>query len=193
LYAVAANGLVVPDAGTLEGKGERFGSLPSNLPTPPAPLVGRTDELAALTDLLRNHRVVTITGPGGVGKTRVLIELGRVLAAEFPDPLAFVPFADVSEDAAFLPALATALDVKEAEDRTPGDGIVAVLGDREALLLLDNLEQIVSVAPEVALLVERCPSLRMVVTSRAPLRIAAECEFPLGPLALPSLSEAISP
>src|SRR5581483_9821106 len=108
LYAVAANGLVVPDAGTLEGKGERFGSLPSNLPTPPAPLVGRTDELAALTDLLRNHRVVTITGPGGVGKTRVLIELGRVLAAEFPDPLAFVPFADVSEDAAFLPALATA-------------------------------------------------------------------------------------
>jgi ATP/maltotriose-dependent transcriptional regulator MalT len=95
--------LVVPDARALEGKGERFARLRSSLPTPGVPLVGRTGELAALTDLERTQRVVTITGPGGVGKTRVLIELGRLLAAEFPDALAFITLADVSEPAAFLP------------------------------------------------------------------------------------------
>jgi predicted ATPase/class 3 adenylate cyclase len=193
LYALSADGLVVPDTRAMEGKGERFGSLPSNLPAPAVPLVGRTDELAALTDLVRTQRVVTITGPGGVGKTRVLIELGRLLAAEFPDALAFITLADVSEPAAFLPALATALDVKEAEERTLLDGIVSLIGDRPTLLLLDNFEQIVAVAPEVATLTERCPMLRIVVTSRAPLRLAAEHEFPLGPLALPSGAEALSP
>ena len=101
--------------------------------------------------------MVTITGPGGVGKTRVLIELGRLLAAEFPDALAFITLADVSEPAAFLPTLATALDVKEAEERTLLDGIVSLIGDRPTLLLLDNFEQIVAVAPEVATLTERCP------------------------------------
>lgn len=193
LFAVSADGLVVPDARALEGKGERFASLPSNLPTPAAPLVGRADELAALTDLVRTQRVVTITGPGGVGKTRVLIELGRLLAAEFPDALAFITLADVSEPAAFLPALATALDVKEAEERTLLDGIVSLIGDRPTVLLLDNFEQIVGVAPEVATLTERCPTLRIVVTSRAPLRLAAEHEFALGPLALPSGPEGLSP
>ena len=193
LFAVSADGLVVPDARALEGKGERFASLPSSLPTPAVPLVGRTGELAALTDLVRTQRVVTITGPGGVGKTRVLIELGRLLAAEFPDALAFITLADVSEPAAFLPTLATALDVKEAEERTLLDGIVSLIGDRPTLLLLDNFEQIVAVAPEVATLIERCPMLRIVVTSRAPLRLAAEHEFSLGPLALPSGSEGVSP
>jgi len=193
LFAVSADGLVVPDARALEGKGERFASLPSSLPTPAVPLVGRTGELAALTDLVRTQRVVTITGPGGVGKTRVLIELGRLLAAEFPDALAFIALADVSEPAAFLPTLATALDVKEAEERTLLDGIVSLIGDRPTLLLLDNFEQIVAVAPEVASLIERCPMLRIVVTSRAPLRLAAEHEFSLGPLALPSGSEGVSP
>jgi predicted ATPase/class 3 adenylate cyclase len=193
LFAVSANGLVVPDARALEGKGERFASLPSSLPTPTVPVVGRTDELAALTDLVRTQRVVTITGPGGVGKTRVLIELGRLVAAEFPDALAFITLADVSELAAFLPALATALDVKEAEERTLLDGIVSLIGDRPTLLLLDNFEQIVAVAPDVATLIERCPTLRIVVTSRTPLRLAAEHEFSLGPLALPSESEGVSP
>ena len=82
LYAVSANGIVVPDPGSLEGKGERFASLPSNLPDPAAPLVGRAADLASLIELAREHRVVTITGPGGVGKTRTVVELGRLLAPE---------------------------------------------------------------------------------------------------------------
>ncbi len=185
LYAVSADGIVVPDPGALEGKGERFASLPSNLPEPTAPLVGRDADLASLVELAREHRVVTITGPGGVGKTRIVVELGRLLAPEFLDGVAFVPLADVTDPAQFLPALADALDVKEAEERTLGDGVVALIGDKKALLLLDNLEQVVAAAPEVAGLIERCPELRIVTTSRTPLRIAAEREYALAPLELP--------
>jgi predicted ATPase/class 3 adenylate cyclase len=186
LYAVSSEGVVVPDPGALEGKGERLASLPSNLPGVTTPLVGRAGDLTALVRLSEQHRVVTITGPGGVGKTRILVELGRQLAPEFLDGVAFVPMAEVTRIEDFLPALAEALDVKEAEGRTLGEGIVSLIGDRRALLLLDNLEQIVAAAPEVAGLAERCPALRIVTTSRTPLRIAAEQEYQLSPLATDS-------
>ena len=192
LYAVSADGVVVPDPEALEGKGERFASLPSNLPDPAAPLVGRAADLASLIGLVREHRVVTITGPGGVGKTRIVIELGRLLAPEFLDGVAFVALADVTEPTDFLPALADALDVKEAEGRTLGDGIVSLIGDKTALLLLDNLEQVVAAASDVAGLVESCPELRIVTTSRTRLRIAAEWECPLAPLELPPPSDTDS-
>src|SRR5204863_6192825 len=188
LYAVSADGIVVPDPSALEGKGERFASLPSNLPEPATPLVGRTGDLAALVELAREHRVVTVTGPGGVGKTRIAMELGRLLAPEFLDGVAFVALADVTDPAQFVPALADALDVKEAEGRTLGDGIAALIGDRKALLLLDNFEQLVSAASGVAGLIARCPELRIVTTSRTPLRITAERQYPLAPLELPAAS-----
>jgi predicted ATPase/class 3 adenylate cyclase len=186
LYAVAADDVVVPDPAALEGKGERFASLPANLPSRSGSLIGRGDDLAALAALVREHRVVTITGPGGVGKTSIVAELGRALAPEFLDGVAFVPLSDVTEREDFLPALADVLDVKEAEGRSLGDGVVALIGDRKALLLLDNLEQVVSAAPDVAGLVDRCPELRIVATSRTPLRIAAEREFPLSTLEIDS-------
>jgi predicted ATPase/class 3 adenylate cyclase len=189
LYAVSADGIVVPDPASLEGKGERFASLPSNLPDPIAPLVGRSADLESLIGLAREHRVVTITGPGGVGKTRIVVELGRLLAPEFLDGVSFVALADVTEPADFLPTLAVALDVKEAEGRTLGEGVAALIGDKKALLLLDNLEQVVSAASEVAGLIDRCPGLRIVTTSRTPLRIAPEREYPLAPLELPPPSD----
>jgi predicted ATPase/class 3 adenylate cyclase len=183
LYAVSADGIVVPDRESLEGKGERFAGLPSNLPAVTSSLVGRAEDLASLTALVEEHRVVTIAGPGGVGKTRVLAELGRRLAPAFLDGMTFVPLADVADPIGFVPALAEVLDVKEAEGRTLGEGIVALVGDRKALLLLDNLEQIVNAgAAEVARLVNSCPELRIVTTSRTPLRIAAEREYQLAPL-----------
>ncbi len=189
LFALADDGIVVPDPRVLEGKGERFASLPSHLPDPVGPLLGRAADLEALVALVREHRVVTITGPGGVGKTRFMVELGRVLAPDFLDGVAFIPLADVLEADALVPALAAALDVKEAEERTLGDGVISLIGDKKALLLLDNLEQIVAAAPEVARLVAACPGLRIVVTSRTLLRISAEREFPLAPLALPTSSD----
>jgi predicted ATPase/class 3 adenylate cyclase len=160
-------------------------AYPHNLPIQPTPLVGRSADLAALVELVRDARVITITGPGGVGKTRLLAELGRLLAHEFLDGVAFIPMADITNPTDFLPALAQALDVKEAEGRTLGQGVVSLLGDKRALLLLDNLEQVVAAAPEVARLVASCPHLRIATTSRTPLRIAVEREYPLAPLALP--------
>ena len=187
LYAVSADGIVVPDPGALEGKGERLASLPSNLPDPATGLVGRADDLAALVKLAREHRVVTITGPGGVGKTRIVSELGHRLAPEFLDGVAFVPMADITEAEDFLPALAETLDVKEAEERTLGEGIIALIGNRKALLLLDNLEQIVTAAPEIARIVERCPELR---DRQRPAgrrsESTAEREYPLAPLEIDS-------
>lgn len=192
LYAVSADGIVVPDERTLEGKGERFAGLPGDLPQPVTSLVGRAADLHSLVELVRKHRVLTITGPGGVGKTRMLVEVGRVLAPEYLDRVAFVPLADVATPEGFIPALAAALDVKESEDRTLDEGIVTLIGDGNALLLLDNLEQVVLAAPEVARLVERCPKLRIVTTSRTPLRIAPEREYPLAPLPLPPASDGDS-
>ncbi len=187
LYAIAAEGIVVPDPEALEGKGERFASLPSNLPEPTTPLVGRAADLASLVELAREHRVVTVTGPGGVGKTRIVVELGRLLAPEFLDGVAFIALAEVTDPAQFVPALADALDVKEAEERTLAEGVAALIGDKKALLLLDNLEQVVAAASDVAGLIESCPGLQIVTTSRTPLRIAAEREYALDPFEFPTV------
>ena len=188
---MSADGIVVPDADALEGKGERFASLPSNLPEPASPLIGRPARTLPRSS----------SWPGNIGSSRSPVPAGSArpgsldrarppLAPEFLDGVAFVALADVTDAAQFLPALADALDVKEAEGRTLGDGVVALIGDKKALLLLDNLEQIVAAAPEVAELVERCPGLRIVTTSRTPLRIAAEREYPLAPLGRPSSSDS---
>ncbi|MEO7804943.1 MAG: adenylate/guanylate cyclase domain-containing protein [Actinomycetota bacterium] len=189
IYAASSDGIVVPDPRTLEGKGGRFASLPSNLPDPVTPLLGRDDDLTALIGLVEQHRVVTITGPGGVGKTRTVVELGRRLAAEFLDGVAFISMAHIDDPADFVPALAEALDVKEAEGRSLSDGIAALIANKKALVLLDNLEQVASAAPDVARLAASCRELRIVTTSRTPLRIAAEREYPLAPLPLPPASD----
>lgn len=185
IFAVSIDGLAVPAADLLEGKDERFASLPSNLPDPGTQLLGRDADVSALIDLLDRHRVVTVTGPGGIGKTRTAIEVGHRLASRFLDGIAFVPLAAVTDPSDFVPALAHALAIREAEGRSQAEGIVALIGNKQALLLLDNLEQVVSAAPEIAALVTRCPELRILTTSRTPLRIDAERGYALGPLALP--------
>jgi predicted ATPase/class 3 adenylate cyclase len=193
IFAVSTDGLEVPAADFLQGKGERFASLPSNLPEPGTPLLGRDGDLSAVVDLLERHRVVTLTGPGGIGKTRLAIEVCQRLASRFLDGVALVSLAAVTDAANFTPAMAEALDVKEAEGRTLADGVAALIADKRALLLLDNLEQVVSAAPEVATLVSTCPELRILITSRTPLRISAEQQYALAPLALPPLDDVHEP
>jgi predicted ATPase/class 3 adenylate cyclase len=182
LFALAGDGLVVPDRSALHGKGEAVATARTSVPEPSSALLGRERELSELRALVAEARAVTVTGPGGVGKTRLVTELARRLAPAFPDGVALVEFADVTDADGFLPALAAALDVKEAEERSVIDGIVTLVGDRVMLLVLDNLEQIVTAAPDVAALVVRCPGLRVVTTSRVPLRIAAERLYPVEPL-----------
>lgn len=186
IFAVDADGVAVPPSTALHGKGSQLASLPANLPDPASVLVGRENDLDALADLVRTHRVVTITGPGGIGKTSTAIEVCRRLTSNFPDGTAFIAMADVTTVEDFIPAIAAMLDVKETEGRSLNDGIAALIGDKTALLCVDNLEQVIDAAPALADLIAACPHIRMVVTSRSPLRIAGESEYRLDPLGLPA-------
>jgi predicted ATPase len=155
-------------------------------PSPTTPLVARDREVAELVSLLEGDtRVVTITGPGGTGKTRVAIAVAGALQESFGSHVAYVELAAVQDPAAVVPTIAGALGVKEAETRSLAEGLATVIGDRRLLLVLDNLEQVIDAASDLARLLARCSELRLLATSRAPLRIAGEAEVALKPLGVP--------
>ncbi len=156
-------------------------------PTPSTPLLGREQTLDAAVQRVREGaRLLTVTGYGGTGKTRFSIELFRRLAPEYPGGAAFVSLASVTSASAVLPAVGSALEIPEAHGRSALDALATVIGQRRMLMVLDNLEQVIDVAEEIAALVERCPALQVIATSRAPLKIGAETEFVLPPLELPA-------
>jgi predicted ATPase len=156
-------------------------------PAPSTPLIGREESLEAAAEHLRSGaRLLTITGYGGTGKTRFAIELFHRHAGGHAGGAAFVSLASVTAAAEVLPTVATALAIPEARGRPALDALATVIGNRDVLLVLDNLEQVLDAAGDVAALVARCPKLRVIVTSRAPLKVGAETEFSLPPLALPA-------
>ena len=128
-------------------------ALSKEPPRPSRSLIGREEEVAALLDAVRADRLVTITGPGGVGKTRLLIELGHRLQPEFPGGTAYVEMAEITAVDDFIPSLAERLDVKEAEGRSFAAGITTLIGSKRTLLLVDNFEQLVGAARELSQLV----------------------------------------
>ena len=147
----------------------------TNLPRPASSFVGREREIDELTTLLSDDaRLVTLTGPGGSGKTRLAIEAAAELVPEFKAGVFWVGLASL-RNAALVP---------ETIGRTLGatNGLAEHIGERELLLLLDNLEQVAASAPQLALLVESCPNLRLLVTSRELLRVRGEREYPVPPL-----------
>jgi non-specific serine/threonine protein kinase len=156
-------------------------------PTPPTPLLGREEALESAAERLRGGaRVLTVTGYGGTGKTRFAIELFRRVGSEYPGGAAFVSLASVTAAAEVLPTVGIALDIAEAHGRSALDALCTVIGDGRVLLVLDNLEQVLDAAGDIAALVSRCPSLQVIATSRAPLKIGSESEFSLPPLELPA-------
>ena len=159
-------------------------SPPPSLPLSPVELVGRSDDLAVLTSMLsdRGTRVVTLTGPGGVGKTTLAFAVARAIGAVFPGGVVPVELAGTTDVSAVLPAVAAALGVPEAGFSGSAAGLAPFLSGRRVLLLLDNLEQLLDAAPEIAALVAHCPELVLLTTSRAPLRIRAEHEVRVAPL-----------
>jgi predicted ATPase/class 3 adenylate cyclase/Tfp pilus assembly protein PilF len=162
-------------------------SHPTNLPPTLPPLVGRAEDLTELVSLLAaaDSRVVTLTGPGGVGKTRVALAAGTEALHSFDDGVFFIDLSALADPALVVGAIATALGLRESPGRTLTEFLSDYLAPRHTLLILDNLEHLLDAAADVAALVSSAPSLKVLVTSREPLRIAGEKEFPLPPLALP--------
>ncbi len=168
----------------------------NNLPVQLTPLIGREREVLQISALLRRPdvRLVTLTGTGGIGKTRLGMQVATELLDEFADGACFVPLAAVSDPPVVIPTIAhlLGLEHQQAVQRLPDEHmeyLKAFLRDKHLLLLLDNFEQVVSAAPELAEILVECPRLKMLVTSRAVLRIQGEYEFPVPPLALPSRTQ----
>lgn len=165
----------------------------SNLPAQLSSLIGREREVMALCTLLQRPdvRLVTLTGTGGIGKTRLSLEVGAKLLPAFRERVYFVPLASINDAALVIPAIAHTLGLQHryVERQQPlaehMDYLKTFLREKSCLLLLDNFEQVADAAPDIAELLAACPRLIILVTSRAALHIAGEHEFPLLPLALP--------
>src|SRR5918995_707168 len=182
VYQVQAPGLATEPA-RLRGLAQHR----DNLPQQPTTFVGRSDEFRRVQELLGDPavRVLTLTGPGGIGKTRLSLAAAAALIERYPDGAWFVPLASLSDPDLVLPAIARVFGVRESVDQSTLDALIAYLQERDTLLVLDNLEQVLGAARSIAALVAACPRITVVITSRAPLGIAGEMIFPVPPLAVP--------
>jgi predicted ATPase/class 3 adenylate cyclase len=162
----------------------------ANLPAQLTSFVGRETERGAVADLLGRHRLITLTGPGGTGKTRLSIEVAARSVEAFPDGVFFVPLDAVRDPGLVGSQIAASLGLSESGSRPARDLLVDWMAGRGLLLVLDNFEQVVDAAPLVADLLRSAPRLKLIVTSRAPLRISGEHEYPVPGLpAPPDLAE----
>ena len=160
---------------------------PNNLPAQATTLVGREAELAQVRALLRRDgvRLLTLSGPGGTGKTRLALQAVAEMVDEFTHGVWFAALAPIRDPALGLPAVSAALGVQEAPGASPADTLKEFLRERRLLLILDNFEQVLDAGPAVAELLAAAPGLKILVTSRGLLRVYGEHDFPVPPLTLP--------
>jgi predicted ATPase len=162
-------------------------SYPNNLPAQPTPLIGREREVEEVRERLRSTelRLLTLTGPGGTGKTRVGLQAAAELADEFEDGVFFVALAAIADPALVAPTIARTLGLTESANQSPEDLLKGYLRNRQTLLVLDNFEQVLESAPLLDELLSAAPGLTILATSRIPLKLYGEHEFPTPPLSLP--------
>lgn len=160
--------------------------LPGGLPRPVTPLIGRETELSLLLSQLTTQvaRPLTITGTGGVGKTRLALEAAARCRGHFPDGVHFIPLAPVRDPGHVLPAIARGLGIHPPAGHDLLEALAVSLHEQRILIVLDNFEQVIDAAPAIGELIAACPLLTMLITSRAPLRLEAETIFPAKPLSL---------
>ncbi|HET7686101.1 MAG TPA: adenylate/guanylate cyclase domain-containing protein [Candidatus Limnocylindria bacterium] len=161
-------------------------SRPNNLPAQLTRFIGRESDVAAVRHLLAQHRLVTVTGTGGTGKTRLALQVGADAMAEMADGVFFVDLSAVTDSELVAQDIAGALRVRAEPGRPVLDTLINQLRDSELLLVIDNVEQVLGVGPQVLEpLLKGAPRVRVLVTSRVPLHVYGEHEYPLGPLAEP--------
>jgi predicted ATPase/DNA-binding CsgD family transcriptional regulator len=167
-------------------------AVPPSLPKPRSSLIGREADVAIVLALLRaaTTRLVTLTGPGGVGKSRLALCVAELAAADFPDGVWFVSLAPVQDERFVASAVAQALGVRDTRSRADEDVVAAFLREKQALLVLDNFEHLLDGAPWLADLLAACDRLRVLVTSRAILRLSVACASPVSALAVPDPTAA---
>jgi predicted ATPase/class 3 adenylate cyclase len=161
----------------------------TNLVASETPLIGRDHELDELSELLLQTRLLTLTGPGGIGKTRLSMELGGRTLDRFSDGVYFVPLETFAERSPAAVAIGEAVGSRAAGERDPEEVLIDQLTERQLLLILDNLEQLIGVAPLVARMLGAAARLRIVVTSRIPLHLSGEQEYPVAPLPVPGAGD----
>lgn len=164
-----------------------LGNRPTNLPIQPNALIGRESDIAEVKALLcgPDVRLVTLTGPGGTGKTRLTLHVGAELLDEFPSGVFFVSLVAIRDPALVVPAIAQALAVRELPGEDLFETLAAYLEQKQMLLVLDNFEQVVDAGVDVAALLDRCRSVKLLVTSRERLRLSPERVFAVPALTVP--------
>jgi predicted ATPase/class 3 adenylate cyclase len=156
-----------------------------NLPNQASSFIGRETELTELGSLLTDRRLITLTGPGGTGKTRLAMEMARRTVDQFEHGGWLVALDAITDSRLVPSAIASSFGLVESPGSTPSEQLASYLADREMLVVLDNFEQVIDAAPQISDLLQASPRLRILVTSRAPLRLSVEQEYPVAPLGLP--------